>query len=555
LLSLAVVLLIAVFSKETGDFDFWWTLKTGQYIVETRSLPLPDPFTYTTQGAHDAYAGESITRHFNLTSEWLAQAILFSVYRAGGFAGTVWFRALLLTCFCGIAGWIAYRRSRGFYLALAAVFATAAVVSGGFVVDRSFLFTYVLLAATLAILESRRWLWVLPAVCLLWANCHGGFFLSWVLMGAYSAEALVLRLRGKSLADDRLLWGICAVSFLASGLNPNGFRIVQVLIYYRNSFLQSKLLEWSPSPLWPPSIFSVLLIGAAAVLLWARRRVRIADWLLLVAFGAASLMAYRNVVLVGFLAPILIVSYLPEWKRPMPAAAQWATAALIAGALIFGLTRGSFFQLRAAEWRYPRGAADFLLAHHVTGPIFNTYEYGGYLMWRLWPEQRVFIDGRALSESVFQDYARILYHRDVSDGGQDGMELLDRYGVQAIVMNGFEYFNGLSYDLAPALASPQQKDWKLVYNDPQVLIFMRHVPDGVAPLDSHEVFDHLEAECSLHIEHEPKYTRCARKLGQIFTQAGELKRARRWIGLYLSYPHEPDPEADDAYLRLVRSGN
>ena len=70
---------------------------------------------------------------------------------------------------------------------------------------------------------------------------------------------------------------------------------------------------------------AALLIGAAAVLLWARRRVRIADWLLLVAFGAASLMAYRNVVLVGFLAPILIVSYLPEWKRPMPAVPPHAT--------------------------------------------------------------------------------------------------------------------------------------------------------------------------------------------------------------------------------------
>ena len=62
---------------------------------------------------------------------------------------------------------------------------------------------------------------------------------------------------------------------------------------------------------------------------------------------------------------------------------------------------GNAFQLRAAEWRYPAGAADFLLAHHVAGPIFNTYEYGGYLIWRLWPEQRVFIDGRSLSESLF----------------------------------------------------------------------------------------------------------------------------------------------------------
>src|SRR5204863_24299 len=83
------------------------------------------------------------------------------------------------------------------------------------------------------------------------------------------------------------------------------------------------------------------------------------------------------------------------------------------------------------------------------GPIFNTYEFGGYLIWRLWPQQQVFIDGRALSESVFNDYGRILYNHDDS-GGPSAQQLLNRYNVQTIVMNTMEYTQGLVYLLAPA---------------------------------------------------------------------------------------------------------
>jgi hypothetical protein len=193
---------------------------------------------------------------------------------------------------------------------------------------------------------------------------------------------------------------------------------------------------------------------------------------------------------------------------------------------------GSAFQFRAAEWRYPAGAADFLLAHHIAGPIFNTYEYGGYLIWRLWPEQRVFIDGRSLSESLFQDYGRILYNVEES-GGSNAQQLLDRYGVQTIVMNTFEYSQGLVYRLAPALADPQQTEWKLVYDDPTAIVLMRHPPAGVAALDSLRVLTHMEAECDLHLRHEPRLALCARALSQVFTQVGDQARARQWYGTYL----------------------
>jgi hypothetical protein len=501
--------------------------------------------------ARPAYAGEERTRDFNLTHEWLAQALFYLIYRAAGFGGMVLFRAVVLTAFCALAGLLAWRRCGGFYGALAAAFATAGVASG-FAVDRPYLVTFLLLASAIAILETRRWMWLLPPLFLIWANCHGGYFLGWVVVAAYSAEALFLKWRKKPLPGARRLWIVSAVSVLVSGINPNGFRILQILLYYRSSYMTSRLLEWAPPRLWPPGEFTVLLLGAAALLLWARRRSRLVDWLLFLAFAMAGLSAQRNTFLIGFLAPVLIVSYFP-WKPRLPVFAQYAAAAMVVVALGVGIARGSFFQLRAAEWKYPAGAADFLLAHHVTEPLFNTYEYGGYLIWRLWPQERVFIDGRALSESIFMDYARILYNHDAS-GGKSADELLDQYGVQAIVMNSFEYVNGLVYLLAPALADPAQTDWKLVYSDAQAVVFMRHPPPGVEPLASLRVLDHMEAECDLHIERQPQFPRCARGLGQVFARIGDLTRARRWIGVYLAHPHDPDPEAEQEYQRLLSLG-
>ena len=551
LAALAGILCLGLLSPEIRDSDFWWHSRTGQYIVEARSLPVPDPFAYTTAAAPLAYRGEDAVRHFNLTHEWLAQALFYAAYRTAGFPGVVILRALLLAAFCGLAGLVAWRRSGVLDRAwLAGLVAAAMAVP--FALDRPQLFTYVFLALTVVILELRRRLWLLPLLFLIWANCHGGFLLGWVVLGAYCAEALVARLRHRPLAEERALWLWSAAAVLASGINPNGFRALQVLLLYRSSAMQSYLLEWARPPLWPPPLFAVLLAAAAGTMVWARRTARISDWLLLAAFAAAARTAERNTIFIGFFAPVFLASYLP-WKRALPAVARWVAAGALAAGIIWGTAAGDFFELRAAEWRYPSGAADFLASHQVSDRMFNTYEYGGYLMWRLWPRERVFIDGRALSEQVFGDYARILYNHDDS-GGKSAAQLLDQYGVNVTVMDTFEYATGTVYLLAPALADPAQTEWKLVYRDAEALVWMRHPPAGVTPLDSMEVFSQMEEACGLHLDREPGRPRCARSLAQTFAKIGDFTRARRWLGMYLDHPHPPDPEAEQAYRQYVGAG-
>jgi len=64
----------------------------------------------------------------------------------------------------------------------------------------------------------------------------------------------------------------------------------------------------------------------------------------------------------------------------------------------------------------------------------------------------------------------------------------------------------------------------------------------------------MESECDSQIQHEPQYTRCARSLGQIFTRIGDFPRARKWVGIYLQHPHAPDPQAEEAWQRLIGMG-
>ncbi len=547
---LAGLFLIGLFSAAIADTDFWWHLKTGQYIVQRHALPIPDPFSFSTALNPPADAGEARVRHFNLTHEWLAQALLYCVYWIGGLPAIVLVRAALLAAFCGLAGLLAARRSGQFYLGIGAALA-AASLAANFAADRPALVTFVMAGLFVCLLDRGRYLWALPPLAFLWANCHGGFFVGWIILIVYGAVTL---LPGPQRAGRRRLWLIAACSIAASGLNPNGFGVLATLLRYRQSAMTRNLIEWHPPYFWgPPYAFDILLYLAAAVLIYSWRRVRWSDWALFVAFGAASLLAFRNVPLMAFLAPVLIATYFP-FRLRLPRFSAWLVPALLLGAAWIGMFSGSFFQLRAATWKFPEGAADFLLQNRIRGPLFNTWEDGGYLIWKLWPQGQVFIDGRALSESANHDYQEILYNLG-SDAGQvtgPRAELLRRYGIQSVVTNTFEYVTGAIYPLALALAA--SPDWQLVYGDSRSLVFVRaSQPDQAAvPGKIQRVFDHMDTECADYIEHDPRLPACARRMAQYWGGPGaNRERAYRMLSLYLAHARGPDPEAEEAFRMLV----
>jgi hypothetical protein len=219
----------------------------------------------------------------------------------------------------------------------------------------------------------------------------------------------------------------------------------------------------------------------------------------------------------------LIAAYLPAAKRVSPIA-DWALAAALLAASVVLIAQGRAFQFRASA-RTPVGAADFLAQHHIQGRMFNTWSQGGYLIWRLWPQLPVFIDGRVLNESVAADAQRILFAADTT-GGKSYDNLLNEYGIDLIVMDCFEPVRGAAYYLPAALADPQQTDWKLVYRDAHDLIYMRHSPPDIQPLNTLDGLDGMEEQCSFLMgDGAPA---CANGMVDVFSRIGDRARAQKW---------------------------
>jgi hypothetical protein len=343
------------------------------------------------------------------------------------------------------------------------------------------------------------------------------------MIGAYCLEALYRRLPWR---EQRDLWFVAAASFVASAINPNGLRVIEIMLKYRQSGIQSQNVEWQYPAFWEPSAYSLVLFGSLILLLLARRRTRPVDWILFFVFGAASLLAVRNTILMGLVGPVLMFSYLPLlwWKRSIPSG---VAAALLVAGIGYGVFRGNAFQLRAAEWMLPSAAADFLQQHHVTGRMVNTYENGGYLVWRLWPQQKDFIDPRGLSEQAYLDYGHILNNDPAA--GQSREETLRKYGVEVLVLSGFDRFSGAVFNIAAALADPNQTEWKLMQADDKSVVFMRTPPPGMQPLNNLEALHSIELQCQSQVVHDPEHKACIAGITNLYNTIGDPNLAARWV--------------------------
>ena len=265
------------------------------------------------------------------------------------FPGIVLTRAFLLTSLCGLAGFLAARLSANFYAGIAAALATASVAVE-FAADRPGVISFLGVAVFLCLLEMRRGWWALPPLALVWANCHGGFFLGWVVLLAYSAEALLTRPQ-----DSRKLWLASACAIAASGIIPNGFGVISTILAYRRSPMTANLVEWQAPKLWgAPYGFDILLYAAFVILILSWKKVRLSHWILFAIFAAAALTAFRNIALIGLLAPVLIAAYFP-FRVERPRVFAWTSVMLAASGLAVGFAAARLPQLGVAAWNIPRG--------------------------------------------------------------------------------------------------------------------------------------------------------------------------------------------------------
>jgi hypothetical protein len=467
--------LFAMSARATVDPDLWWHLATGRTIVETRSIPRHDVFSYT------------VPDHEWVTHEWLAQVAMYGLYRIGGLPAL-----LLATCVIVVISFaLVYVQCEGRpHVAVFAVLlgALASAVTWG---PRPQMLTMGLAATCTLLLNcyraGRRWaLWLYPALTALWVNLHSGFPVGLVLLGlvlaSEGAAHLLDRQEPETLTPHQMgdLALALGASVLAALLNPNGLRILTYPFETLGSgAMQRYIQEWASPDFHRPEYWPLALLflgGAASLALSARRR-SLTDVGLLYAFALAALHAARHIPLYAVVATPIVTRYLV--KRPPPAPSEWRPSPIRMSAqggrpwlillnwtlvLLLALGAGARVAWVLRDNRdvdaehYPVAALAYLEANGLSGRrMFNSYNWGGYLLWRGYP---VFIDGRAdvYGDAFMDEYVLAYQLRG------DWRRPLERYGVELVLIESGASLEALLNESA---------QWTRVYRDELAVVFVR----------------------------------------------------------------------------------
>lgn len=381
-----------------NDPDLGWHLRSGQWILLHHVIPRTDPFSV--YGADKPWIAYS----------WLFSVLLYKLYQWIGLSGMAIFELGIRTALAFALYDLARRLGSGFWRA-AALTVLALYPMFRIIGPRPGMFTILFLILELRILvaanrSGMRALWLLPPLFALWANLHIQFVYGLFVLGVFVGEPLLnflLRYRPqRSIAlQGRLPWLVLAASFLATLANPYGWRVYETVFQYMgqtkafNSIIELQAMDFRY-----PHNFALLFLGfgAAYALGWRRNFRPVQVFLLL--FSAA--LAFRAIKDAWFLSIIclwilaeepLSVPVLPVLRslRHRIAVPVCVFAVLLFAARRYGLTN-DMLQM-SYDGRFPEAAARYIEQHHFPGPLFNDFNWGGFLIWRL-PQYRVSMDGR-----------------------------------------------------------------------------------------------------------------------------------------------------------------
>lgn len=454
--------LFAMAARNVTDPDVWWHLKTGQYIAEHRSVPHTDPFSYTR-------TGQPWVAH-----EWLTDLLLYGIQRVARCSGLI---AVFSVAVCA-AFFLLYLRcgSHPYAAGVATLYAAWATLPVWGV--RPQVLSLLLTSLWLFILERSethpKFLWWTPPLMLLWLNLHAGFALGLALFALFLLGGWVEHLLGTTPRNTPRLRNaaiILLLNLLIVPLNPNGLRMFSYPIEtLRSAAMQNYIAEWASPNFHRADYlpFLLLVLGTFVALSSSRLRVRPRDLLLLAVSLYAGLCSIRMMPLFVLIAVPVISQRLAEWPaarssrrlRPQATAGPLFNAMIVlamaafAGVHIFQVIQR---QPRAEAQQFPLRAVNYLQAHPA-GRIFNHYDWGGYLIWTLYPSTPVFIDGRAdlYGEKLLDQFAETYQFK-----GAWQVALQD-WNVDTVLV---------PVDSALATGLRNSPAWSVSYEDAQAVVF------------------------------------------------------------------------------------
>ena len=427
-LILAIYTLFMGWSAGLVDPDYYWHLKAGELIWANQALPEGDPFSWT-------FEGRDWVLH-----EWLFQVALYLWESTFGKAGT----ALATAALVAVSVYIAYTVADWFIQRPAVSFGLSLAFAGGIAAagaPRPHMISILFFAITLAVVfRAKYWhryfgLLAIPVMMIIWVNAHGGFALGIAIMLAFTGFEW-LNLLGRRRFRQQIwlcLWltVITAATIAASLLNPDGIEHWKYPFYVAQLDLVGVIQEWTSimtsttRGLWYAGggmLFFILMLGS-------NRRPDVTELLFPIIVFIAGLMQARHapfatLTFLAFIGPALARETEPHpAPRGMPAKlAGWVLAlATLAVPVVFA--RSAY--LEAARQIMPSDTVAFIEEADLQGRMFNDYDIGGYLIDRLHPERKVFIDGRAdlYGDAFYKASADTLYGNVPLSTHFDGWEI------------------------------------------------------------------------------------------------------------------------------------
>ncbi len=475
-----IILVIGLFlmtMRPIADPDYWWHLKTGQFILDTHAIPHTDPFSYTKAG------------YPWITHEWLTEILMYSIYKYLGAGILILIFSAIITSGFLLAYFRAEKESRP-YVAGFALFLGAISTAPTWGV-RPQMISLLLTSLFLFLLDRYtqelkiKYLIPIPIIMAVWVNLHAGFFLGLAIIAIYIIGGLIeILLTEFSIRDKekivppsfRTIITLCVVlgiSAAATLLNPNGFHIILYpFTTLTSQSMQQLIQEWLSPDFhqleWQPFAWLILALIAAGML--GRKAISAPKILLTIVLGYAALRSMRNI-------PLFAVAVIPILAEQVSSIIKIVKTQKVPGNLIqIGfyiviagfcfLTGYRYFQVipeqtKIQAQRFPENAVTWLENNHPEGRIFNTYGWGGYLIWKLYPEYPVYIDGRAdvYGDAFLFEYNSI-YH---SDPGWEGK--LASYNVQIVIIEpGSPLANSLR----------ESSSWENSFEDSVSVVFTRN---------------------------------------------------------------------------------
>lgn len=554
----AVTVFVALFLFHTyplGLGDIYWHLNTGRWIAEHGTLPAADPFLYTLPAVPDE------RQMLLLQGYWLAQVIFYFVHGAFGDYGLVMFKAGLFTVMYFVL-WRILRKAGVDAALVLLVLVPLPLLFYRYDELRPQVFSFlgVVLAyacmtwSRTALRAGVRWppsLVMLPVVMLLWANLHRGYILGAVIiLVALGAE--LWRIWCKCRAMDPRIFvrygGIGGLAIAASLINPMTYRAYLTDLHELGTSVYRGVDEFLP--LWnyaalyqQPLLFFVpagLIALLAAALFAQRDRTHGAEIVNFIGFSAAGFTGFRFMILAVLMA---LATALPHANTILQPYLMRARGMLLIAALCGAIAIGALGWQRSAlhtgplETAYlPQAAAEFIRTRNPPAPLFNPYEYGGYLEWSLGSAYRLFYDQRSMDNTVYAQY----------EATRDGryLEPFARYGVNSVVF----YLAAPVLNTIPTLVLALLNDtrWDVVFLDASSVVLVRHDVNTLPVIDKTQVWRTLHATAQSWIGAAPSDPNAYVQFGRVLLFAGEFDAARQQFKHALQY----DPQHAGALRHL-----